>query len=999
MVRKIVLSIVTVLTACFMAMAQNVQVTGTVVDSAGEPIVGAAIVVAGTTTGVTSNVDGSFSVNAPRSGKLIVSCLGYEENTIDIAGKTSFNIVLADSSESIDDVIVVGYGTGKKVGTVIGSVDQVKAEKLENRPSNNIMDAMQGQVAGLQIISGSGELDATSTIRLHGLGSINADTEPLILLDGSPITTGTLLAMNQNDIQSINVLKDASATSIYGSRAANGVIYVTSKRGNYNEGATVTLRTQYSMSSATQPRVTALNTEELIDFTSRVYTILNGMDANDPEQLQFIRDYYVGGYGIDDSINTNWFDEIMNQGAPLYQVDLGVSGGTRKSTYYFSANYADQEGILPGSTMERYTVRGNVETRIKEWIKTGMSLGTGFTKSTNTFSLGSQGTNWFTNPINAVTLLPSYQNPYDEDGNPMQIMDYAGGFASPLVLHELFPINNERLQLNGSMFLELQPVKGLTVRSQLSLNAFDFKSSTLSSPDYYYSDGVGSMSNGFQRNYDWTWTNTAEYKLSLGENHNITALVGHESIYGNSEYTRFGMKGLTDSRFPYPNHGTDLTGIPTYSLGEYAFNSVFGRVEYNFAEKYFVDASIRNDASSRFGAQNRNALFWSAGAMWNVKKEAFLADSDVISNLSVKASYGTQGNSGIGNYLQYATLGATTYNGNNGWNLASAGNPMLGWEEQRTLTIGAEIELWKKLRLQVDWYRRQTADMLTEVPVPATTGFTSNWVNVGGLRNSGIDITLNYDIFQNQDWYVNFHATFNYNKNQITELWDGLQEYALGEDQLMKVGEPYFVYYLQSWQGVNPETGEGQWLMKDGSVVADPTTADFFNTGKTPMAPPYTGGFGINVAWKGLSLVADFSWVHGNYLFNNALYFSENPVFVNWNRNQTTGALDYWKEPGDVTKYPSLEAHIAAGGRNSYGDDLLESASFMRLKNLQLAYTLPQKWFANSKYISGIRVYVGARNLWTLTGYTGLDPENTSVYTLDDYPASRQWTFGAEFKF
>ncbi len=998
MVRKIVLSIVTVLTACFMAMAQNVQVTGTVVDSAGEPIVGAAIVVAGTTTGVTSNVDGSFSVNAPRSGKLIVSCLGYEEKTIDIAGKTSFNIVLADSSESIDDVIVVGYGTGKKVGTVIGSVDQVKAEKLENRPSNNIMDAMQGQVAGLQIISGSGELDATSTIRLHGLGSINAGNEPLILLDGSPITTGTLLAMNQNDIQSINVLKDASATSIYGSRAANGVIYVTSKRGNYNEGATVTLRTQYSMSSATKPRVTAMNTEQLLDFTSRVATVLDGYDVNNPQDVQDTRDYYVAGYGIDESIDTNWFDEIMNQGAPLYQVDLGVSGGTRKSTYYFSANYADQEGILPGSLMERYTVRGNVETRIKDWIKTGMSLGTGFTKSTNTFSVASMGTNWFTNPVNAITLTPGYQAPYDENGEPLQLWDMTGGYPSGLVLHELFPQTKERLQLNGSLFLELQPVKGLTVRSQLGLNAFDYKFHYLNSPDYYYNSGVGSMSNTFQRNYDWTWTNTAEYKIDIADNHSLNALVGHESIYGNSEVTRFGMKGLTDSRFPYPNHGTDLSGIPSYTLSEYAFNSVFGRLEYNYGEKYFVDASIRNDASSRFGVENRNALFWSAGAMWNVKTEAFLADSDVISNLSAKVSYGTQGNSGIGNYLQYATLGATTYNGNNGWNLASAGNPMLGWEEQRTLTVGAEIELWKKLRLQVDWYRRQTADMLTEVPVPATTGFTSNWVNVGGMRNSGIDITLNYDIFQNQDWYVNFHATFNYNKNQITELWDGLEEYAIGETSLMKVGEPYYVNYLQMRAGVDPETGEELWLMADGSTTTDYNVADFMNTGKSYQAP-YTGGFGINVAWKGLSLVADFSWLHGNWLFNNSLYFSENPYFADFMTNQTTGILDYWKQPGDQTKDASLEYYAKMGGRNGYGDDLLEQGSFLRLKNIQLAYTLPQKWFNNSKYISGIRVYVGARNLWTLTGYTGLDPENSSDYSLDDYPASRQWTFGAEFKF
>ena len=998
MVRKIVLSIVALLAVGFAAYAQTRQVSGTVKDEAGNAIVGASVVVDGTVNGATTAADGSFKISAPANATLTVSFIGYEDQSVNIAGKTQLAIVMNENAESIDDVVVMGYGSGRKVGTVIGSVESVKAEKFENRPSNNVMDAMQGQVAGLQIISGNGEPDATSTIRLHGVGSMNAGNEPLILLDGAPITTGTLLAMNQNDIASINVLKDASATSIYGSRAANGVIYVTTKKGNFNEDVTVTLRTQYSMSSATKPRVTAMNTEQLIDYTSRVYTILNEMDPNDPDQLKFVRDYYVKANRIDESIDTKWFDVIMHDNAPLYQVDLGVSGGTRKSSYYFSANYADQQGILPSSDMTRYTFRGSVETRIKDWIKSGISMGVGFHKSNNAFTLGSSDTNWFTNPVNAITFVPSFQNPYDEEGNPLQILNHAGGYASPLVLGDLFASTKERLQLNGAMFLELTPAKGLTIRTNLAANAFDYKSSSLNSPDYYYNEGEGSVSNGFQRNYDWTWTNTAEYKTSFADMHHISVLLGHETIYGTTEFTSFRVKGLTDSRFPYPSMGTETSGVPTYTFGEYAYNSVFGRVEYDYAEKYFVDFSVRNDASSRFAPSNRNAAFWSAGAMWNLKKEAFLADSEAVDRLSAKISYGTQGNSGIGDYRHYAAMGPALYNGKSGWNLSQIGSPDLGWETQKTLTVGVEVGFLNKLRLNIEWYRRQTADMLTEVPIPGTTGFTSEWINVGGMRNSGIDLSFNYDIYRDRNWFVNFHANFNYNKNQITEMWDGLTEYALDEASIMSIGDPYYNHYMQHWVGVDTETGVGMWATADGGVTPDPNEAAFFNTGKSWQAP-YSGGFGVNVMWKGLSLVADFSWVHGNYLYNNSLYFTENPLFVNWNRNQTTGALDYWRQPGDDAKYASLESSIAYGGRNFNGDDLLESGSFLRLKNIQLAYSMPAKWFAKTKFIEGIRVYVGARNLWTVTGYTGLDPEIDSSLSLDNYPASRQWTFGAEFKF
>ncbi len=1007
MVRKLVLSLIAVLGVCAMALAQSRQVSGTVTDPDGKPVAGASVIVDGTSNGTTTSSGGKFVIAAPEDATLTISFIGYQPRQVAVAGKTVLDITLAEDSQSIDDVVVVGYGSGRKVGTIIGSVDQVKGDKLEDRPSNNVMDALQGQVPGLQIFSTSGELTDASTIRLHGMGSISAGNEPLILLDGAPITTGTLLAMSQGDIASINILKDASATSIYGSRAANGVIYVTSKKGSRGQdGATVTLRAQYSFSNAIKPRLKRMNTNQLLDYQAAVYAAGNGMDYTDPDVVSSWRSTLVNYFGIDESVDVDWFDEIMQDNAPMYQIDFGVSGGSQRTSYYFSGSYLDQQGIMPGSAVNRYTFRTNIDTKATDWLKAGMSLGVGYQKADNATTAASAGDLYTSNPMLASLLIPAYQPAVGEDGKPLRFLDQYGT-DNPAIADEWYYKNNNRLQLNGSAFVELTPVKGLGIRSQLSANAFDYRSKAVFSPDYPTATGPkgsGNMVEGFQRSYVWTWTNTAEYRFEVADQHHLSALLGHESIYGSGESMSIGVKGLTNPDLIFLNKGTEVSALPSYTLSQYAYNSVFGRVEYDFAEKYFVDGSVRYDACSRFGANNRGATFWSVGGMWNLKKEAFLADNDIVSDLSLKVSYGTQGNSGIGNYTQYETIVSSRYpyNGSAAWVLSNAGNSSLAWEKQGTLTVGAHIELWKKLRLNVEWYRRQTTDMLMYKPLALSSGFSSQMSNIGSMRNSGIDINLNYDIFANKDWSVNFYANFNYNKNKMIKLWEpGLRQANMGDGSMMYyvVGKPYGEFYTQEWRGVNPETGEPQWTAADGSITTDFDEAAEIDLNKSVQAP-YSGGFGLNVSWKGIGLIADFAWVAGNYMVNNNLYFASNTYFGG-SYGQVREALDYWKQPGDHTKYPALYYE------SQFDSRMIEDASFLRLKNIQLSYTLPSQLLRKTRFIKGLKVYVGARNLLTVTGYNGFDPEvaggdltgDIGAFDTDVYPNSRQWTFGCEFTF
>ena len=979
MKRKFMLLLTCLFIGIGLVTAQVTKVTGTVIsEEDGLPVVGASILVKGTAVGTVTDMDGKFQLpNVPSSAKtLVISFIGMKSQELPI--KQTMNVILKPDTETLEEVVVLGYGSGKKIGSIVGSVAKVNSEKLSAKPVANAMDALQGQVSGLQVYTSSGEPGSSSSSYIRGVGSLTADNEPLYVLDGTPVSSSVMVMMNPNDFESVTVLKDASATSIYGSRAANGVIYITTKRGKIGEKAVITASGNYGTARLARRVSNPMNSTELLN-----YQLSHGIIK------QETYDKYINS-GID----TNWEDYFFKDDAPTYQANLSIQGGSNKTMYYVSGSYYFQDGITPRSEYNRYTFRSNLESRPTDWLRFGANFGATYDEQqTSLFTY--QGSNNLNGGIFGTILNPTYYNPYGEDGSKLDVIPGLNRY-SPYYLSDKQPSSSNTAQLDGTAFIQLNPIEGLTIRSQFGIEAYDFRQTSKRLASHPDATQGGYTYEAFRRNAKLTITNTAEYNFKIKDIHDFTILIGQEGI--KNDYQRFGSEttGQSDDRLSMLEAGAAATllGADENDLYTYQFLSFFGRINYALNDKYFADFSIRNDASSRFGKDNRNAIFMSGGLMWNMKKESFLEDVNFLSDLKLKASIGTTGNSSIGNYDHLALVGTNLYNAQGGWKINTPGNGDLGWEKQTLANIGIEASFWNKYRIELTYYNKKTSNMLMDVPVPYTSGFSSITQNVGSMTNSGVEIAVSLDLLKTKDWFVGFNMNYAYNKNKITELFYGYDEWAMPNYLVSyNVGEPV-QYYMAEWAGVDPADGQQMWYIPgtDGE-----TTKEYDEellqqaTGKKRYAP-HNGGFGLNVSWKGLSLNADFAWVLGKYMVNNDYYFAANPYnFAGY--NQSKDVLNEWKEPGDITDIP------AYGNVMQFDTHLLENASFLRLKNISLSYTLPKNWLLPTKVIQGVRIMATARNLFTITNYKGADPELDTNLTYGAYPNTKQFTIGAELTF
>ena len=979
MKRKFMLLLTCLFIGIGLVTAQVTKVTGTVIsEEDGLPVVGASILVKGTAVGTVTDMDGNFQLpNVPSSAKtLVISFIGMQSQELPI--KQTMNVILKPDTETLEEVVVLGYGSGKKIGSIVGSVAKVNSEKLSAKPVANAMDALQGQVSGLQVYTSSGEPGSSSSSYIRGVGSLTADNEPLYVLDGTPVSSSVMVMMNPNDFESVTVLKDASATSIYGSRAANGVIYITTKRGKIGEKAVITASGNYGTARLARRVSNPMNSTELLN-----YQLSHGIIK------QETYDKYINS-GID----TNWEDYFFKDDAPTYQANLSIQGGSNKTMYYVSGSYYFQDGITPRSEYNRYTFRSNLESRPTDWLRFGANFGATYDEQqTSLFTY--QGSNNLNGGIFGTILNPTYYNPYGEDGSKLDVIPGLNRY-SPYYLSDKQPSSSNTAQLDGTAFIQLNPIEGLTIRSQFGIEAYDFRQTSKRLASHPNATQGGYTYEAFRRNAKLTITNTAEYNFKIKDIHDFTILIGQEGI--KNDYQRFGSEttGQSDDRLSMLEAGTAATllGAEENDLYTYQFLSFFGRINYALNDKYFADFSIRNDASSRFGKDNRNAIFMSGGLMWNMKKESFLEDVNFLSDLKLKASIGTTGNSSIGNYDHLALVGTNLYNAQGGWKINTPGNGDLGWEKQTLANIGIEASFWNKYRIELTYYNKKTSNMLMDVPVPYTSGFSSITQNVGSMTNSGVEIAVSLDLLKTKDWFVGFNMNYAYNKNKITELFYGYDEWAMPNYLVSyNVGEPV-QYYMAEWAGVDPADGQQMWYIPgtDGETTKEYDEERLQQaTGKKRYAP-HNGGFGLNVSWKGLSLNADFAWVLGKYMVNNDYYFAANPYnFAGY--NQSKDVLNEWKEPGDITDIP------AYGNVMQFDTHLLENASFLRLKNISLSYTLPKNWLLPTKVIQGVRIMATARNLFTITNYKGADPELDTNLTYGAYPNTKQFTIGAELTF
>ena len=955
----------------------NVTVSGTITSADdGEPLIGVSVV-SDSFQGVNSSIDGTYTIEVKGGSVLTFSYLGFKsvEYKVPSDNKTvTYNLSMESESESIDDVVVIAYGVRKK-GTVAGSVSSVKTEKIEKTPTAAFDQALQGQVAGLSVLSNTGEPSASTVMTIRGTNSINSGTAPLYILDGVPISSSDFNTINPADIESLSVLKDASSTSIYGARAANGVIVITTKRGRMAERPRIEYRMQMGISQVASGKWDLMNTAERIAYEKEI-----GMTEGQ-------------NYNALSKIDVNWMEEVFNSSALLQSHEISVSGADEKSNYYISGGYYNQDGTAVGSMFERFSFRSNFDRKAASWLKVGSNTMLNF----QNIKQADEGAYTLVTPISAARFMMPYWDPYRANGELASIADgsWKGNGQNPLEWLENNPVSYKKYKLLTTVYAEATPIEGLTLRSQLGVDYSHTTGFGVSYPSYAPNQGQGSASRSSTDSYTLTNTNTANYQFRLDEDHSFNFLLGHEGIVSHSEAFSLMTKGQNNDRLTNISTGTRATSWSDTTDSDYGFLSFFHRGEYNYSNKYFVEYAARLDGSSRFGADRRWAAFWSVGFMWDLRNEDFMdSASSWLTNAQISLSTGTSGNSSIPNYEHMALVGGgLDYVGNAGVGLAQPGNEDLGWEKPWTSNFAIHAGFWNRLNVDAEFYYKRTSDMLMQVPLPySTSGYGFYWDNVGTMVNVGAELSLNASLISTEKFQWSVNANVSYNHNEITELYNGVTEYELSNTNTkLVVGHPLGEFYINRYAGVNPANGDALWYDKNGELTTELKDDDKVLIGKSYYAP-WQGGFGTAVSWKGLSLSAQFSWVADRWMINNDRYFDEsNGRFAPY--NQSRRLLNRWKQPGDVTDIPRHGVYTEFDSR------LLEDASFMRLKNLMLSYNLPSDVIKKSRVFSGLRIYAQAQNLFTFSKFSGLDPEGTSNIYAAQYPMSRQFTFGLDLTF
>ena len=974
---KLLFTIVVLMLGIGSLAAQGlVKVNGRVTNKeSGEPVIGTSVVW-GPTSGTTTDIDGHYSTSVAPGTTLSFVYIGYQVHEWKVpegVSEISHNVELEVEFHIFEEVVVVAYGTRKK-GTIAGSVSTVKADKLESVPAAGFDQALQGQSAGLMVLSNSGEPSKAATFQIRGTNSINSGTSPLFILDGVPISSSDFNAISPSDIESVSVLKDASSSSIYGARAANGVVVITTKRGTAMGGAKVTFRAQGGISQVAHGNWNLMNTAERIEFEKMV-----GLDTGK-------------NYDILSQTDINWMDVVFNKAAWLQSYDLSVSSATDKMNYYVSGSFFDQDGIAQGSMFRRFNIRANADVRASKWLRLG----------TNTMAVYEQvqqaedGQYALYSPISASRFMLPYWDPYREDGTIASQKDgsWKGTGQNPLEWMDNNPQTNKKYKMLTTLFAEVTPIENLTIRSQFGA---DFTNSTTfmqSMPSYSANNGIGVAGRAAYNTLNLTITNTVNYRTSIANRHNLNFMLGHEGVNNFYEGFQAIVQGQNNDFLTTLSSGSRAIQWADVT-SSYGFLSFFARGEYDYDSRYYADFSLRTDASSRFGRSGRWAAFWSVGFMWNAKKESFLADVHWLTNAQLAASTGTSGNSSIPNYDHLALVGGgANYNDSMGIYPLQSGNEDLGWEKLWTTNVALHLGFWHRVNLDVEFYNKLTTDMLMSVPVSyADKGEGFRWDNIGAMVNRGVELQLNANIIDRANILWSISANVSYNKNKITELYNGLDEYELSSTSTkLVVGHSVGEFYVNRFAGVNPANGDALWLTKDGEVTTEFNESDKVMIGKSYIAP-WQGGFGTTFSWHGLSLSAQFAWVADRWMFNNDRFFEEsNGLYSTYNQSRRI-LYDGWKQPGDITDIPRYGVTPQMDSR------FLENASFLRLKNVMLSYSLPSKLLDKSKFFTAARIYIQAQNLLTFTAFTGIDPEASGNVYQAQYPMSRQYSMGVDLTF
>ena len=1046
MKRKLMLLLTCLFMGIGLVTAQTQKVTGVVIsEEDGQPVVGASVLAKGTTVGVITDVDGKFTLSGiPSSAKTLqISYIGMQ--TAEVAIAPNIRVILKTDSKALDEVVVVAYGT-QSARTVTASVSTVRADALKDVPSVSFDQMLQGRASGVSITTPSAGVGQAPIVRVRGVNSITSGTSPLYVVDGVPIESGNLSYLananaladiNPADIVSMDVLKDAAAAALYGSRAANGVILITTKQGQSGK-VKVSYDGFVGFSNATD-FYEMMNAQEYVDFKNLAVKNRYGTD-----ELSLTTGY-VSPYGnkafnmMKDAngnyVDTDWKDAAFQNGLSQSH-SVAVSGGSDKVRYYLSGNYTTQEGIVKGDKYDRLGVKANINVQATDWLKVGMNTNV-TTGTTSYVDAARRGSNFAVGGFPRLALINAPNLPmYNEDGTPYYLaqgLGYGGNtvfstFSNPAAILSLGNgLSSDVTRFIGVFYAEATPLKGLSLKTQYGVDYARIEEQRFWSP--LHGDGVNSkgLANAYNtKNNRWTWTNTATYNFSLGQN-NFNLLAGTEASERNNSRWTAQRKDLQDDKFVV-FQGPFGSATAGGSLSNNTMVSYFGRINYDYASKYIVSLNYRRDGYSALSEKNRWGNFGGVSAAWRVSEEGFFNPlRNVVDDLKIKGSYGVVGNTDIYDYASKSFYTSYNYGINGTYGLAQIADPNLKWESSEKYSIGFNARLLDRISVDFDYYYTKSSDLILDVPQSPSKGIPGNIIttNAGKMKNSGIELTVSADVIRNSQftWETSFNITTN--KNKVISLADGVENILKGDNGGLEItnitvpGKSIGRLYLYPTAGVDPKSGrrvfitpegdrtllmfeKGGWFYEDGTEYAGEfEPVDCGNT-----LPTWYGGWTNNFKYKGFDLSLFFQFSGGNKIYNGT--------------KASVSDMRYWNNSKDVyKKYWTPERTHAEYPMPIYGDnysngsalpisDLVERGDYLRLKNVSLGYTFNTKNWSKAVGISALRLYVQAQNLFVITGYSGMDPEtltNVESATLsggtdkNTLPQARTYTIGVNLTF
>jgi TonB-linked SusC/RagA family outer membrane protein len=996
-------------------IAQNRTITGKVTSTDGSPIPNVSVVIKGTNTGTTTSLDGTYTLTVPASAKaLVFSSVGMVSQDISIGNKTVVNTEMKTSDQEMQEVVVVGYGTQKRK-ELTGSMAQVKGGEVANRPVQSFEQALGGRAAGVQVTIPSGVLNAPPVLRIRGTNSISLSSYPLIVIDGVPVFTGdfsgtnsagnALGGLNPNDIESIDIAKDAAASAIYGSRAANGVMFITTKKGKSGR-ARVTLDSWVGWSKVqrlpdildafqyTDHKNDALKNANLYNATSSYFALTNGPDGQ--------------------PINTNWYDIVYREGFQSSNT-VSVSGASESTNYYLSVGYTDQQGIINRNDFKRLSALANIDHKVGKILSVGAKLQYSSEQNNAAVSSGSLGDAFSTAGIGRVAILTAPNvSPYNNDGT----YNYSGanigvmnnkqgqvGFGNPQIQFDQNRSNSDQSHILANAYISLKPLKWLTLKSVYGIDYIWVDNDAYASP--ISNEGIGSngsVSASFNKNKRWVWTNTAQLDHTFGDKHAVSLLGGIEQQ--RSTQAGYGLNRITvsDPAFTNIQGGWATPNTAGLSIGENYLYSEFGRLQYNFDKKYFLTANIRRDGASQLGVEGKYGTFYGASLGWEITQENFWSSAGldkIFSSFRLRGSYGKVGNiAGLGNFASLSVFGSGLYGGSGTVSFSQAGNSKLSWETSTKTDVGLSFGFFDdRLTGEIDYYHNNINDLILNVPQPPSAGLpTTIPQNIGTMYNKGLEFSISATPILKKDFSWNTSFNISYNKNEVTSLALGLDQIisstgGLENPSITKPGYPIGMIFVTRTAGVDPATGRRIFINKqgqqvffqhvapagqfrfafaDGSAAPAVSAADavvFRNTN-----PKYFGGFDNTVRFKEFELNFLFTYQFGSYMYYGTNAGLRDQRF--W--NNSTDILRKWTKAGDVTDIPKAVFGDNVSNGSSFPLDInVFKADFVKLRTITLGYNLP-KSITDKLRMSNARFYVAGNNLLIITDYPGPDPEVSS---------------------